>query len=68
MSQVEVERFLGRIITDADFRARAAHSLRNACRGEGIALSSEEISLLCRSDFSQFGRIAETIDDGIRRR
>ena len=67
MSQNEVERFLGRIITDADFRARAARSLMSACYGEGIALSKEEMALLCNIDFSQFGLVAETLDDSIRR-
>jgi hypothetical protein len=46
MSQVEVERFLGRIITDAQFRARAATSLISVCNGEGITLSKEEMLLL----------------------
>jgi hypothetical protein len=67
MSQNEVERFLGRIITDADFRARAAHSLKSACYCEGITLSTEEMALLSSIDFSKFGLVAETLDDSIRR-
>ena len=68
MSQIELERFLGRLITDADFRARAAFSLKSACCGEGIVLSSEELSFLNHIDFSQFGQVADTLDDSIRRR
>jgi len=67
MSQIEVERFLGRIITDADFRKKAVTSLTNACYCEGFTLSTEEISLLSSIDFSQFGLVAETLDDSIRR-
>lgn len=68
MSQIEVERFLGRIITDADFRARAASSLTRVCGSEGIALSPQEIKLLSHIDFSQFGQIANILDDSIRRK
>ena len=68
MSQVEIERFLGRLITDADFRSRAASSLTKACRGEGITLSTEELSYLNNINFSQFGLVAETLDDSIRRK
>jgi len=67
MSQNEVERFLGRIITDADFRARASRSLTSACYVEGIALSKEEMALLRNIDFSKFGLVAEALDDSIRR-
>lgn len=68
MSQVEVERFLGRLITDAGFREIAARSLGTACYGEGFVLSPEEMSFLRDIDFSEFGRVAETIDGSIRRK
>ena len=68
MSQAEVERLLGRIITDAGFRARATSSLDTACYGEGFVLSTEEMSLLSHIDFSQFGLIAESLDGSIRRK
>ena len=67
MSQVEVERFLGRLITDADFRTRAASSLKSACYNEGVSLSAKEMSFLVSMDYRQFGHIAETLDDSIRR-
>jgi len=67
MSQIEVERFLGRLITDADFRARAARSLEKAAIKEGITLSSEEMSLLAGFDDALFGQVAETLDNSIRR-
>lgn len=67
MSQVEVERFLGRIITDGEFRQRAARSLGSACYGEGLTLSTEELALLGRLDFSRFALVAETLDGSLRR-
>lgn len=67
MSQNEVERFLGRIITDTDFRARAASSLKRVCYDEGFTLSPKEMLLLKTIDFSSFGLVAETLDDSIRR-
>jgi hypothetical protein len=68
MSQLEVERFLGRLMTDAGFRADSAISLESACFKEGIVLSKVEESLLSRLDFSRFGLFAEILDDSIRRR
>jgi len=67
MSQIEVERFLGRIITDTDFRTRAAHSLNSTCHGEGFVLSTEELSFLSRLDLSRFSPITELLDDSLRR-
>lgn len=68
MSQVEVERFLGRIITDADFRARAAGSLESACYHEGIVVSAEEMSLLLNTDFFLLGQASAIIDDSLKRK
>lgn len=67
MSQIEVERFLGRIITDEVFRTRAACSLPSVCFHEGITLSKEEVSLLNQIDYALFGLVAESLDDSIRR-
>jgi hypothetical protein len=67
MSQNEVERFLGRVITDEDFRMRAQNSLHGCCLAEGFAISPEELSLLSGLDFQQFGLLAENLDGSIRR-
>ena len=67
MSQIEVERFLGRIITDAKFRANAIGCLATACYSNGFSLSAAEISFLQNIDYSLIDLIAETIDDSIRR-
>ena len=68
MSQIEVERFLGRLITDADFRAKAASSVMSTCCIEGIALSTVEMSFLNQIDFSQFALVAEQLDNSILRK
>lgn len=67
MSQDAVEAFLGRIITDTGFRARAGVSLEQACLSVGYSLSIEELTCLKAIDLSQFSRAAETVDDAIRR-
>ena len=67
MSQIEVERFLGRIITDADFRSKASKSLENACYLSGFSLSTAEMSFLRTVDFELVNSIAASIDDSIKR-
>lgn len=68
MSQIEVERFLGRLITDADFRTGAAASLKELCCREGLSLSPEEMTFLSCIDFAKFGSVSDSIDDSIRRK
>jgi hypothetical protein len=67
MSQLAVEVFLGRLITDASFNAKAASSLEIACRDEGLIISAEEMSYLKTIDFTLIGGIAETINDALKR-
>lgn len=67
MSQIEVERFLGRIITDETFRAMAAGSLKRACYSNGFSLSVAEMSFLQNIDYSLVSLLADTIDDCIKR-
>lgn len=67
MSQVEVERLLGRLITDAEFRKKASDSLAGACFDEGFALSDDELWYVGKIDFSRLSLIAEELDDSILR-
>ena len=67
MSQTEVERFLGRIITDVDFRLMATKSLEKSIGKVGIALSREELEIMGRIDLSQFSLVTEILDDSIKR-
>ena len=67
MSQAAVESFLGRIITDANFSLQAAHSLEITCRNEGLTISAEELMYLKMIDLTQFRRVAEALNDSIKR-
>lgn len=67
MSQIEVERFLGRLMTDAQFRRKAATSLGSACFAGGYALSRRELDLLERIDFPCFSLLEEILDDSLKR-
>ena len=67
MSQIEIERFLGRILTDATFRSMAENSLESACYHKGFSLSPAEMSLLRNIDFVQVALLASTLDDSIMR-
>lgn len=68
MSQAEVERCIGRIVTDGEFRERASRSLGTACYDEGFVLSPRELALLGRLDFHCFAAVAELLDDELRRK
>jgi len=67
MSQDSVERLLGRLITDAGFRAEAAVSLGNICRREGYDLTAGELRMLERIDVKAFEMESLQINPGLRR-
>jgi hypothetical protein len=67
MSQIAVESFLGRVITDSKFRMLAMRSPATACQTLGLNLSASEIKCLKDLDFDLMGLIADTIDDTICR-
>lgn len=67
MSQIEVERLLGRLLTDHNFRTRATDSLEKAATTEGIVLSQTEALILRSIDISQFIRVSNSLDDSIKR-
>lgn len=67
MSQIEVERLLGRLLTDHKFRTTAANSLEKAATKEGIVLSKTEALILRSIDISQFIRISDELHDSIKR-
>lgn len=67
MSQDAVERFLGRAITDEQFRSRAQMSLDQCCLSEGLGISHSEAAFLAKLDFRLFDIVATHIDDAIRR-
>lgn len=67
MSQEAVECFIGRIITDKNFRQKAVVSLEQACISVGLTILPREMVNLKSLNFTLFGQMAETLDDAIRR-
>lgn len=67
MSQEAVEKVLGRLLTDEQFRTQAQHQLGAACRQEGYLLSPEEMKMLSRTDLTGFSDLAEQLNPCLRR-
>ena len=67
MSQEAVERVLGRMITDKQFRQRASESLEMVIQMEGYPLTPTEVRLL--NDISEwnFNEIASWLTPELRR-
>ncbi len=67
MSQESVEMFLGRLITDDDFRKFANRALIKACIEYGFRLTEDEQKILQEIDFDKFVSLAKDLDDRIKR-
>jgi hypothetical protein len=67
MSQDDVERLLGRLITDETFRKLAADSLAAACIQNGFQLSATELELLSDLDMEWLMEFSRRIDPGLSR-
>jgi putative modified peptide len=67
MSQRDVERTLGRLLTDAGFRRDFFRNPARACLGLGVQLVAHEVDALLRVSNRQLARLAEQLDDRIRR-
>ena len=67
MSQRAVERFIGRLVTDDQFRRKASRSLSEACYEVGLELTAGEIDLLSRMEFGCFADLSSSLDPGLRR-
>ena len=67
MSQENVEKILGRLITDDDFRRAAGASLLDVCAKYGYVLTYHEYKILQNVDLNSFVQLAEYLDRGIKR-
>ena len=67
MSQEAVERILGRMLTDARFRAQVCESLESASRQAGFQLTPGELQLLSALELPQVAELAVRLDPGLRR-
>ncbi len=67
MAQESVEKFLGRLITDDNFRELAKNSLTKACLEYGYTLTPAEQKIMQSIDFDSFIYLSNSIDGGIKR-
>lgn len=67
MSQRDVERTLGRLLTDASFRRDFFRNPARACLELGVQLAAHEVDALRRVPTRQLARLAAQLDDRICR-
>ena len=67
MSQKDVERTLGRLLTDSSFRRVFFRDADRACVVLGVDLADHELEALLRLPARQFTDLAEELDDRICR-
>ena len=67
MSQRDVERTLGRLLTDAGFRRDFFRNPARACLELGVQLAAHEVDALLRVSNRRLASFADELDDRIRR-
>jgi hypothetical protein len=67
MSQKDVERTLGRLLTDASFRRGFFRNPARACLVLGVDLAAHEVDALLRVPAGQLEGLARELDDRICR-
>ena len=67
MSQLAVERVLGRLVTDAAFRAEFFVEPVGVCRNHGLELTPVELAALIRVDAQALQMLATRLDPKIVR-
>jgi hypothetical protein len=67
MSQRDVERTLGRLLTDAGFRGDFFLNPARACLALGVELTPDEVDALLQVPLRQLASFAEKLDDRVCR-
>ncbi len=67
MSQEAVEKLLGRLITDDDFRENASRDFSRASFEEGLELTETERRIVQGIDFERFAFLAGILDKRVKR-
>jgi hypothetical protein len=67
MTQHAVERTIGKLVTDADFRARFFSDPAAASWASGLALSPVELDALAALSYAALTRFSKSLDPRIRR-
>ena len=67
MSQDNVERFLGRLLTDCEFAAECGQSLEGACLRGGYLMTDSELTALKEIDFKRFATLTPYLDNRLKR-
>lgn len=67
MSQQDIECFIGRLLTDDQFRQRAVQDFRQLCFDEGFRFTNEETAILLSLELNLFAQWSEALDPRIQR-
>ena len=67
MSQEAVERLLGRLLTDDDFRKQAGESIVRVSREAGYDLNENELNSISHDDVVRIDMVAGHLDGRIKR-
>ena len=67
MSQESVEKLLGRLVTDEDFREQAAAGFSKVCFEAGFDLTDAERKIVQGIDFERFAFLSGVLDKRIKR-
>lgn len=68
MSQEELEKLLGRLLTDDQLRQRAATQLERVCNEEGFLLTPDELHNIKPEDIVRLTMVSSWLEKGIKRR
>ncbi len=68
MSQEEVEKLLGRLLTDDLMRQRATMQLDAICKEEGYRLTVDELQKIKPEDIARLAMVSSWMDTSIKRK